>query len=54
MCGLVTLTLVLACNAPTLKLNFGISAVLCCLMSWISLETVLNLLSVYSLDLLIS
>ena len=35
----------LACKSPNVALNFDISAALSCLISWISPETVLNLLS---------
>ena len=44
----------LACKSANVAPNLDISAELCCLMSQISPEIVLNLLSTYSLDLLIS
>ena len=43
-----------AYDSPNVALKLDISAELCCLISWISHETVLNLLSTDSLDLLIS
>ena len=44
---------VFVCKSPNFALNLDISPALCCIISWISYETVLNLLSAYSLDLLV-